>query len=114
MNVTLVFFIIFGILIVILSTFTGLLSPEIEGYVNISEWDVNNMRNQISGMNYVVNDYASHIRMLVNMNAKQEEITIVNRLPDEFDRVENGQCYSDSGQRHLGTHINFGIDPDVK
>jgi len=110
MNVTLVFFIIIGILIVILSTFTGVFDEtQTEGYVNINinEWDVNAMKKQISGMDYVVNDYSSHISMLINtFNAKFEEV-VISSIAD-FDRVENGQCYTDDGNRHLYTYNSVG------
>ena len=109
MNVTFVFFLVICILIIAFSVFTTLIQDDQEGYIGIDEnqWDVNSMRTIIQNLNnqninYQVDNYSSHINMLVNnFNVNYTLVTVNIGAGADFPTVDNGQCYRDDPGRKL-------------
>lgn len=108
MNVTFVFFLVICILIIAFSVFTTLIPVDQEGYVGIdvNQWDVDGMRTVINDLNnqgiqYQVNDYSSHINMLVNrFGVKYTQVTL-NVSNADFPIFDDGKCYRDDPGRKL-------------
>lgn len=114
MNLTFTFFIVIGILIIVLSIFNAYAKDfeismplvQKEGYTNIvqSEWDTDYMQQIADASGYKIANFTSHIDMFINtFGASYETITIDN--PDAaFPTSNEGQCYRDywpHGKRHL-------------
>ena len=111
MNFPLIFFITIVILIIVFSLLSANLNyPTKEGLsIDINKWDISGMQDTLnklkqSGEVYTVNNFETHLDMLVNQFNVQYELDVFAQASgpeSEFPSVDEGQCYRDNPYRFL-------------